>query len=226
VDVTGTVAEFFNRTELSGVTVTVDSAGNPLPAVVVLDTTRLSPFQPQPATEMERFEGMLVRLVGGLATGPTDRFGDVSVVAGPNRAFREPGILFPGLPGLPVWDGNPEIFEIDPDALGLPLLQIPAGATIDLAEGPLSFAFSDYQIWPTVLQVTGTPSAEAVRGRAAGEFTVASQNLLRLFDTFTLTDTRGCSCAQIIERLGLGNGHRKHGCSTEAMQQWVAQGQP
>ena len=183
VDVVATVGEFFNCTELSGATVTVDSTGNPLPAVVTFDTTRPSPLQPQPATEMERFEGMLVRLVGGTASASTDRFGDVAVVAGTERAFREPGILFPGLPGLPIWDGNPEIFEIDPDALGLPLLQIPAGATIDLAEGPLSFAFSDYQIWPTVLEVSGALRIEAVRGRNPGEFTVGSQNVLRLFDT-------------------------------------------
>jgi Thrombospondin type 3 repeat len=42
---------------------------------------------------------------------------------------------------------------------------------------------------------------------------------------FTLADTRGCSCEQIIDRLGLGEGHRKFGCSLGAMRSWVA-GQP
>ena len=37
VDVTGTVDEFFDRTELTGVTVTVDSSGHPIPAPVVFD---------------------------------------------------------------------------------------------------------------------------------------------------------------------------------------------
>ncbi len=183
VDVTGTVAEFFNLTEITGPTVTVDSTGSPLPDVVDFDATTPSPSQPSPANALERFEGMIVRVENGTATGPTDRFGDVTIVAGPDRVFREPGILYPGLPGLAVWDGNPEIFEIDPDALGLPSALIPGGARIDVAQGPLAFAFGNYQIWPTEFSFTGTPALEPVRARRAGELTVASQNLLRLFDT-------------------------------------------
>lgn len=183
VDVTGTVAEFFNFTEIDGPTVTVDSTGNALPAAILLDADTPSPNQPQPATEMERFEGMIVRVENGIASGPTDRFGDTPVVAGPNRPFREPGILFPGVAGLPVWDGNPEIFEINPDGAGLPDLAIPAGATIDVAEGPLAFSFSDYQIWPTTLSVNGAIALDPIRVRQAGELTIASQNLLRLMDT-------------------------------------------
>ncbi len=38
---------------------------------------------------------------------------------------------------------------------------------------------------------------------------------------FTTKDTAGCSCEQIIEQLGLGNGHRKFGCSLGAMRDWV-----
>lgn len=188
VDVTGTVAEFFGLTEISGPTVTVDSTGNPLPDVVVFDTTTPSPNQPQPANELERYEGMIVRVENGTATAPSDRFGDFAVVAGPERAFREPGILYPGLPGLSVWDGNLEIFEIDPDKLGLPDVLVPANATVT-AEGPLAFAFSDYQIWPTTLAVDGVPVVIPVRDRALGEFTVASQNLLRLFDLVNDPDT-------------------------------------
>jgi predicted extracellular nuclease len=183
VDVTGTVVEFFNLTEIGSPAFTIDSTGNPLPDVVVLDAATPSPNQPQPANELERFEGMIVRVENGLATAPTDRFGDVAIVAGPDRAYREPGILYPGLPDLPVWDGNPEIFEIDPDKLGLPNVNLPAGAVIEVAQGPLSFAFSDYQIWPTELSVSGEPQLVPVRERAPGELTVGSQNLLRLFDT-------------------------------------------
>jgi hypothetical protein len=42
-------------------------------------------------------------------------------------------------------------------------------------------------------------------------------------DVFTLDDTAGCSCEQIIDALALGMGHTKHGCSVEAMRNWVAQ---
>jgi predicted extracellular nuclease len=132
---------------------------------------------------------MLVRVENGTVASPTNQFNEASVVAKSPRAFREPGILFPGLPGLPVWDGNPEIFEIDTDrytaAPGLPLA---GGATVT-AEGPLAFSFGDYQIWPTSLEFTGEPAIRAVRARGVGEFTVGSQNVLRLFDTDDDPDT-------------------------------------
>jgi len=183
VDVDGTVAEFFDMTEITSPAVRVDFSGVPLPAPFTFDFDTPSPNQPRPATEMERFEGMLVRVENGIATGPTDRFGDVTIAARPGLPFREPGILFPGLPGLPVFDGNPEIFDINTARFSPPAgVPIPRGATVDLAEGPLAFSFSDYQIWPTVLQFTGEAEVVPVRARAAGEFTVASQNLLRLFD--------------------------------------------
>jgi hypothetical protein len=37
---------------------------------------------------------------------------------------------------------------------------------------------------------------------------------------FTLEDTAGCSCEQIIAQLGLGVGHTKFGCSISAMEEW------
>jgi hypothetical protein len=40
--------------------------------------------------------------------------------------------------------------------------------------------------------------------------------------SFTVADTQGCSCEQIIDRLGLGAGHRKHGCSAGALEEWIA----
>ena len=181
VTVTGTVSEFFNLTEIITPTVTRTATGLAQPAVVTLDSVTPSPNQPQPATELERYEGMLVRVIGGIVTGPNDRFGDFSIVAGLARTFREPGILYPGLPGLPVWDGNPEVFEIDPNGLGLADVLAPAGAHVS-AEGPLTFAFGDYQIFPTSLDVDGEPQVVPVRARTAGEFTVGSQNMLRLFD--------------------------------------------
>ncbi|HVE65763.1 MAG TPA: lamin tail domain-containing protein [Thermoanaerobaculia bacterium] len=182
VDVTATVSEFFNMTELDSPGVSIDSNGNPLPAAVLLGATTPSPNQPQPANEMERYEGMVVRVENGVATGPSNQFDEVSIVASSTRTFREPGILYPGLPSLPVWDGNPEIFEIEPSGLGLPNVAIPGGAVITLVEGPLAFSFGDYQIWPSTLDVVGTAAVVPVRDRNAGEFTVGTQNVLRLFD--------------------------------------------
>jgi len=42
--------------------------------------------------------------------------------------------------------------------------------------------------------------------------------------TYTIEDTYGCSCEQIIEALGLGEGHAKHGCSIGVMTQWMSEG--
>jgi len=40
--------------------------------------------------------------------------------------------------------------------------------------------------------------------------------------SFTIVDTAGCSCEQIIDALGLGKGHSKFGCSISAMEDWIA----
>ena len=40
--------------------------------------------------------------------------------------------------------------------------------------------------------------------------------------SYTITDTAGCSCQQIIVVQGLGNGHTKFGCSISAMDDWTA----
>lgn len=189
VDVTATVSEFFGMTELTSATVTVDSSGNALPSAVLF--TQIAPGvflpshdQPWPANELERFEGMLVRIENGRVSAPTDRFGDAAIVADNTRAFREPGMLYPGQGGYTtLWDGNPEIFEIDPDAAGLPDVELAAGTVIDVAEGPLTYSFNDYQIWPTTFTYTAPAVLpRPVRARNPGELTVATQNLLRFFD--------------------------------------------
>jgi predicted extracellular nuclease len=188
VTVSGNVTEFFGLTEFTApVTVTVTDVGLPLPEPVVFDATTPSPtpLEGLIAPELERYEGMLVRVVDGTVTGPTDRFGDTIVTAKGHRLFREPGIAHPGHPGrpdLPVWDGNPEIFDIDADGLGRPHVDLPAGARVTV-DGALAFAFSDYTIWPTSLTVTGDAVAvRPVRARDPGELTIAAQNVLRLFD--------------------------------------------
>jgi len=39
---------------------------------------------------------------------------------------------------------------------------------------------------------------------------------------YTLEDTAGCSCEQIIEAQGLGEGHTRFGCSNSAIKDWIA----
>jgi hypothetical protein len=40
---------------------------------------------------------------------------------------------------------------------------------------------------------------------------------------FTTALTHGCSCAQIVERMGLGNNHLEYGCSTSNLLEWTSQ---
>ncbi|HNX51397.1 MAG TPA: CARDB domain-containing protein, partial [Thermoanaerobaculaceae bacterium] len=181
VDVSGTVKEYYALTEISAPVVVKTSSGNPLPAPVDLDATRPSPSRPQPLNEVERYEGMLVRVQAGTASGPTDKFGELAAVARPGRAFREPGIYYPAPAGLPAWDGNPEVFLVKPTALGLPDAQVPAGATFT-ATGPLYYSFDQYKIYPTAFTFTGEPTVRLLRERTQSEYLIASQNLYQLLD--------------------------------------------
>ena len=67
------------------------------------------------------------------------------------------GIEVPGEPGYPIWDGNPEVFELDPDKLGLPNQIIPAGSSFS-AIGTLGFEFGGYEFWPSELAIAPASS--------------------------------------------------------------------
>jgi predicted extracellular nuclease len=180
VDVAGTVVELFGWTQLHDATVTVRSSGAPLPAARAFDERTPTPLQPWPENELERFEGMRVHVARGTVAGPTDGFGDACVVARSVRTFREPGILYPGVVGLPVFDGNPERFWIAPDALTGQGATLAAGSSFG-ADGVLAEEFGEYRLWPTHLEVSDAPSLpRPVRGRRSGEILVATQNMERL----------------------------------------------
>ena len=187
VTVTGQVIEFFGFTEFSeDPTVTVVGSGEPVPAAIVFDENNPSPNQPQSETALERYEGMLVTVSNGYVVGPSQRFGsdpeaEAFVVATGAQTFREAGIAFPGIDGLPVWDGNPEIFELDPDKMGLPNALLPIGSTFEAA-GVLGFEFGDYELWPFELTVGESTLPQPVRSADISEGTIASLNLFRLFD--------------------------------------------
>ena len=190
VDVTGEVNEFFGFTEISNSPLVTVVGTEALPLAVNFDATVPSPDPTAPscAIEYECYEGMLVEIIDGTVTGPNQRFGsdpiaEVHIVAYPQRAFREPGIEFPGLVGLPLWDGNPEVFELDPDKLGLANQIIPAGSNFS-AVGVLGFEFGGYELWPSQIDVTPVPLPRPVWPREPGEYTVATLNLFRLFDDF------------------------------------------
>ena len=51
-----------------------------------------------------------------------------------------------------------------------------------------------------------------------GEFDTVGNGADR---SYTIQDTAGCSCEQIVAALGLGSGHLKNGCSNGAMDGWL-----
>jgi predicted extracellular nuclease len=209
VDVSGTVQEFFGFTEFGpGTAVSVDSSGNGLPAITVFDASVPSPDPAAPscAIEFECYEGMRVEITGGTVTGPNQRFNpdpvaEVHITAAPERTFREPGIEYPGLPGYPVWDGNPEVFELDPDKLGLPNEIIPAGSSFS-ATGVIGFEFGGYELWPDWLDFTPSVIPVPVPARGPAEMTVGSLNLFRLFDDVDDGGEQVVDSAEYARRLG------------------------
>ncbi len=209
VDVTGTVSEYHGLTELgSSPRISVDGTGASLPPPIELDAHVPSPNRPQPANEIERYEGMLIHVASGIVTGPTDRYGNFMIVARPDRDFREPGIAYPGLPGLPVWDGNPEILEVAPAAMGLSPEEIPAGSTVHDMTGILSYAFGRYQVWPITLGIVPRQPLAPVRPRLPGEMTVGTQNMERFFDDIDdpSTDDTVLTHEQLKDRLMKASG--------------------
>ncbi|VAW42332.1 hypothetical protein MNBD_GAMMA01-1105 [hydrothermal vent metagenome] len=194
VDVSGALIEFFGLTEFSFGTVTIDSGNNPLPTAILLDDN-FPPNDPtvalcstnQSTHKYECLESMHFDMPQGfISAGFVGFFGsnrdDVYVRAGTARAFREPGIEAPGLPGLPEFDGNPELLEMDIDSLGLPLTQFTAGTEVAIT-GVFGFDFNEYEIWPATINIINENIVPGVvRDKTTEEATLASVNLFRLFN--------------------------------------------
>lgn len=193
-------------TEISAPTVVQLAPGPlPLPTPIVLSATF-----PDPAgvhDQMERVEGMRVSVPSFTVVAPT--LGSISevnatattngvlfgTVTGVPRAFREPGVQLPdvlpaGSPAnVPRFDTNPEVIRVDTDGQVPPApwspLDARTGAVINGLTGVVDYAFRTYTILPdpVAAAVTPGPGPSPVTPPAAGEVTVASFNLLRLFDT-------------------------------------------
>ena len=195
VDVAGNVQEYFDWTQLTNSTVTVTASGASLPTATVLDETRpsadlLALSCPDTGSNFECFENMRVHVPAGAVVQGNQRFGsdlfgEAFVTASGERARREKGLLpnaMPPVSGLPVWDGNPEVFELDADGAGA----VPAGTALfggDLFEatGVIAFQFGNYALRPTELTMVPAEMPRAVPASAGdAELRIGSQNLLNL----------------------------------------------
>ena len=195
VNVTGKVVEVDGFTTIvadatvSGAEIRL-AGGGEIPAPVPFDAARPSPDPAAPscAIEFECYEGMLIRVAAGTISSPNQRFSgdpvaEMYFTATTSRAYREPGLPYPGIPtrpDIPIFDGNPELFELDPDRLGLDNVALAPGSTIR-ATGVLGFEHGGYELWPfelTVLSEAAVP--RPVRARRVDEVTIGSLNLQRL----------------------------------------------
>jgi uncharacterized protein len=196
VDVTATVQEFFDWTQLTGSPAVNIVGSGALPEPVVLDETRPSPDPdnlscPLTQTNFECFENMRVSVATGVAVTGNQRFGsdpyaEAYVTASGIRARREKGLLptvTPPDPSLPVWDGNPEVFELDADGAGaVPNPTAIFGGDLFEAVGVISYQFGNYALRPTELILV--EADEATRGvppaEGDAELRVASFNVLNM----------------------------------------------
>jgi hypothetical protein len=208
VQVTGTVSEFApgrgSLTELTSPVTILVSSGNPLPAPMPLTAAFPSPSGAWDQTE--RYEGMRVSVASFTVTAPTtggvnepnatgSTYGEFfGTVTGVVRPLREEGIQQPDappagstIPPLPRWDSNPELLRVDSDGLvGGTTLNLATGAVLTGLVGPLDYAYDRYSILPDPsAPPTVTPGmvATAVSTPLGTEFTVASYNLERFFDS-------------------------------------------
>lgn len=210
VQVSATVAEYVPTadplqpplTELTTPTVSLLSAGNPLPNPIPLTATF-----PDPAgtyDQLERIEGMRASVASLTVVAPTQ--GNLSeanatstsngvffgVVTGVARPFREAGIQAPDpapsgtIPPIPRFDSNPERIRVDSDGqTGGTAINAATDTTVTGLVGPVDYTFRTYTILPDPTSppvVGGGMSLTAVTAPTNLEFTVASYNMQRFYN--------------------------------------------
>jgi hypothetical protein len=193
VEVSGTVSEYFTLTELTNVTVTVQSSGNSLPgaAQVSLPVSSINDF--------ERYEGMRVHLAQMLTVTENydlGRYGEVWLSSG-GRLMAPTNIAQPGAMALAqqvandlnriLLDDGSAVQNPDPVIYPAPGLAasntLRSGDTVSGVAGVMHFAFNYYRIQPTQ-----TPAFTAANARASapanigGSLKVASFNVLNYFN--------------------------------------------
>ena len=216
VSVVGTVTEFIPSADPSSPPLTeitspvfAEVGTSALPAPIEITSAQLDPAGG--SQQLEPLEGMLVHVASITAVAPVS--GTVSeangtasnngvfyaVLTGTPRPVREAGIeAMNPVPvcangsgcAIPVFDQNPERLRVDADAiLGVAAPVVATGAVMTDVTAVVDYGFRTWTLDPlAALAPVGGLTATAARARAAGEFTVASFNLQRFFDT---TDAAG-----------------------------------
>lgn len=207
-----------STTELGGGSVSaLLSSGHPLPTPATLVRDDTPPGRALP--DLERYEGMRVtgdfQVVSPTdafsLTAAQERNADPGtstgefhvVVRGIDRPLRERGLepgqaLPPGAPsGVERFDGNPERLRVDGDGqIGGIRFDVAAGQVLNGFTGVLEFSFGSWALLPDPASIPACANvdvcgaaARAVPAPAEGEFTIASFNMERFFDTVEDPDT-------------------------------------
>jgi predicted extracellular nuclease len=189
-------------TEIGSPVVVAVGTGQPLPGAVTLTAADLPPTGS--LDQLERYEGMRVFVASLTVVSPTE--GTVSeanatstsngvfyaVIDDTPRPFREPGVQvgFPlpagAPPTVPRFDFNPERLRIDSDGqAGASPIEVASGGSLSNVVGVLDYGYYTWTILPDPGSLAASLAAAAtpVPVPDANEFTVASFNMERFYDT-------------------------------------------
>ena len=180
VNVQGQIIEENSTTAFSSVNLVVNviESGVSLPPAIALNNdfpTEQRSFVP----DLEQVEGMRV-VFNALVCGPPEDRDWIPVTTKNERRLREAGIRYPGLPNLPAWDGNPELFWIDLDALNQPNNRFISAEMEIQTAGVMAQIDHQYVAFPVSYELRGENLIRAVREKSDGEFTIGSINTYRL----------------------------------------------
>lgn len=203
VNVSGIIREFEGLTEISGTELSYEVTGSaaPLPPPTVL-TENFPSGTAAPVRDLEQVEGMRITFEAAVVAPALGN--DITALStAAQRPFREAGIVYPGLNGLPVWDGNPEIFWLDPDALDQPNSRFLSVGQSVSATAVLYQSDDSYIAFPLTYEVTGSIAQRDLRTANDDEITIGSINVLQLREDSDLLATQLTKVAHyIVDRLG------------------------
>jgi predicted extracellular nuclease len=212
-----TTASHTPATEITAPTITLVSTGNPLPAPIVITASMLTPsgglYQLTPYEGMRVSIASMTSISGtnGSITSANEATETATstgyfyaVITGTARPFREPGIdirdaAIPGAPAnIAKFDDNPERILVDSTIAGGTSLEISTGAVLPNVTGVLDFTFSSDSFYdPSRLildttydrtKVTAGMTVQAIPAATSNQFTVASFNIQRFYNTTSTDD--------------------------------------
>lgn len=189
VRVTGDIAEYYEKTEMTNVTAieTLGAVAVPTPVLVTLPVASV--------TDWEAFEGMLVSIDQILTvTGNSElvKYGELELSVN-GRLFTPTNIVDPGVDANTQQDLNDRSrirlsdgsTIVDPDPV--PYLDADntrrVGSTLPSLTGALDFSFSNYEIQPTMnIAFSDDNPRSAAPAGVSGPLTVSSFNVLNFFN--------------------------------------------